>query len=253
MALSARFTVRVKSLVRSFLGHPEDPSLTLENAYRHQLKQLGNLRRTVSDIVTNEKRLELQQPQIQQEMQKLDDLSRQALAAGQEDLARRAIERKLALQRYAAANEQLIAQVKARERQLIDLERRFAARIEFFRTRKDIVSTMKALWSAADLQAKAQEALASVSTVSAEINLAVLVRDAWAEATHLATRARAMHELIRSGTLLEFDRAARHKVTHLLPAISDRAEVGRQLAALKASLRLTAGELSSPGDVSDRC
>src|SRR5512142_1313950 len=80
------------------LDAAEDPGQTLDYSYEKQLEQLQNLRRSIADVVTNEKRLELQQAQLNQQIDKLDGQARQALSLGKEDLARQALERKQGLQ-----------------------------------------------------------------------------------------------------------------------------------------------------------
>ena len=68
--------------------------MTLDYSYQQQLEQFQNLRRAIADIVTNEKRLEMQQAQAQTQMAKYEDQARQALGANREDLARMALERR---------------------------------------------------------------------------------------------------------------------------------------------------------------
>src|SRR5574337_1285605 len=94
MGIFARLSTYIKSLISSFLDRAEDPAITLDYSYQKQLEQLQNVRRSIADVVTSEKRLELQQAQISQQMGKLDTQARQALTAGREDLARAALERK---------------------------------------------------------------------------------------------------------------------------------------------------------------
>ena len=54
----------IKTVMSSFLDRAEDPGQTLDYSYQKQLEQLQKLRKSIVDVVTNEKRLELQQAQI---------------------------------------------------------------------------------------------------------------------------------------------------------------------------------------------
>src|SRR5690242_19664667 len=90
----SRFSNYIKTVMSSFLDRAEDPGQTLDYSYQKQLEQLQNLRRSIADVVTSEKRLELQQAQVTAQMDKLDGQARQALAANREDLARLALERR---------------------------------------------------------------------------------------------------------------------------------------------------------------
>src|ERR1700761_6962189 len=96
--LLGRTSVVIKSKISKVLDRAEDPSETLEYGYQKQLENLQNVKKGIADVVTAKKRLQLQEEKIQQQVVKLDTQARQALAAGQEDLARTALERKSAAQ-----------------------------------------------------------------------------------------------------------------------------------------------------------
>ena len=71
----------------SSLDRAEDPGQTLDYSYQKQNSRLQNLRRSIADVVTSEKRLELQEAQINAQIEKLDGQARQALSVNREDLA----------------------------------------------------------------------------------------------------------------------------------------------------------------------
>lgn len=93
MGVLSRFTTYVKSLFSSMLDRAEDPGQTLDYSYQKQLEQLQNLRRSIADVVTSEKRLELQKAQLTAQVNTYDDQARRALSMNQEDLARQEIAR----------------------------------------------------------------------------------------------------------------------------------------------------------------
>src|ERR1700685_1471583 len=76
------------------LRPPADPRETLDYSYQRQLEALTKVRRSVADVATSRKRVELQMNQLQQQADKLDGQARKALGAGREDLAREALTRK---------------------------------------------------------------------------------------------------------------------------------------------------------------
>jgi phage shock protein A len=94
----SRFTNYIKTVMSSFLDRAEDPGQTLDYSYEKQLEQLQNLKRSIADVVTSEKRLELMEAQVNAQIQRYDNAARQALSMGKEDLARSALERKQGLQ-----------------------------------------------------------------------------------------------------------------------------------------------------------
>src|SRR3712207_9459342 len=93
--LSGRFSTVIKSKISRMLDQAEDPSETLEYSYQKQQELLQNVKKGIADVVTSKKRLQLQSDKLQQQVVKLDNQARQALAAGNEELARAALERKI--------------------------------------------------------------------------------------------------------------------------------------------------------------
>ena len=96
--MSGRFSTVVKAKINKLLDKAEDPGETLDYSYQKQLENLQNVKKGIADIVTAKKRLQMQSSKIEQSVVKLDTQARQALAAGREDLARQALERKSGLQ-----------------------------------------------------------------------------------------------------------------------------------------------------------
>src|SRR5947208_2817842 len=84
----------VKAKISKLLDRAEDPAETLEYSYQKQIELLQNVKKGIADVVTSKKRLQLQETKLREQIVKLDTQARQALAAGQEDLARTALERK---------------------------------------------------------------------------------------------------------------------------------------------------------------
>jgi phage shock protein A len=232
----SRFSTYIKSVMSSFLDRAEDPGMTLDYSYQKQLEQLQNLRRSIADVVTNEKRLELQEAQIQQQMDKLDGQARQALAANREDLARLALERKQGLQQQIGTFDQQIQQLKAQQAKFVEMEQRLSTRVESFRTQKEMV---KAQYGAAQAQVKIQEAATGISEEMTDVNLAV--QRAQDKVLQMQARASAMDELTQSGTLQEIGPGAQDSLDRQLATISNQGEVDRQLAALKEQMQLPSG------------
>jgi phage shock protein A len=241
VGILSRFSTYIKSVMSSFLDRAEDPGQTLDYSYQKQLEQLQNLRRSIADVVTNEKRLELQEAQIQQQMSKLDGQARQALAANREDLARQALERKQGLQTQIGTFDEQIQQLKAQQAKFVEMEQRLSTRVESFRTQKEMV---KAQYGAAQAQVKIQEAATGISEEMTDVNLAV--QRAQDKVLQMQARASAMDELTQSGTLQEIGPGAQDSLDRQLAAISNSSEVDQQLAALKQQMQLPSGSQETP-------
>jgi phage shock protein A len=228
----SRFSNYIKTVMSSFLDRAEDPGQTLDYSYQKQLEQLQNLRRSIADVVTSEKRLELQQAQVTSQMDKYDQQARLALSQNREDLARLALERKQALQAQTGTFEQQIAQLKDQQQKFVVMEQRLSTRVEAFRTQKEMV---KAQYGAAQAQVKIQEAASGISEEMSDVNLAV--ERAQDRVLQMQARANALDELTSSGTLPQIG-AGGDQLDAQLAALSNQSEVDRQLTELKSQMQI---------------
>lgn len=217
------------------LDAAEDPGQVMDYSYNKQLEQLQSLRRSIADVVTNEKRLELQQAQLIAKVNTLETQARQALQASREDMARLALQRKETLLSQLHTYEQQIAQLKVQEENLIAMERKVSDRIETFRTQKEMV---KAQYHAAQAQVKINETVTGISQEMTEMNLAM--QRAQDKVLTMQARAQAMDALIEQGTLGEQGLlgSGGDALSRELQQIAAQQNVETQLQALKQQLQL---------------
>ncbi len=234
MGIFSRFMNFIRIRANSALDKAEDPGQVMDYSYSKQLEQLQQLRRSIADVVTNEKRLEMQQKEVDAKVNKLGEQAGQALIANREDLARLALQRKEELVSQLNSYEQQIAQLKAQEERLITMERNVSARVETFRTQKEMV---KAQYSAAQAQVKINEAITGISQEMTEMNLAM--QRAQDKVLNMQARANAMETLIEQGTLGEQGLpGSSDTLDRELRQISTEQHVEAQLQALKQQLQL---------------
>ena len=236
MGVLSRFSNYIKTVMSSFLDRAEDPGQTLDYSYQKQLEQLQNLRRSIADVVTSEKRLELQQAQINTQIDKLDGQARLAVSKGSDDLARMALERKQTLQQQVSGFDTQIAQLKDQQQKFVVMEQRLSSRVESFRTQKEMV---KAQYGAAQAQVKIQEAASGISEEMSDVNLAV--ERAQDKVLQMQARAQAMDELTTSGTLPEIG-AGGDYLDRQLAQLSAGTAVDDELAKMKSQMQLPSGE-----------
>ncbi|MDI3340602.1 MAG: PspA/IM30 family protein [Sphaerobacter sp.] len=231
MGLLSRFTTLIKVKVSKLLGAAEDPRETLDYSYERQLEMLQQVKRGVVEVATSKRRLELQKAKLQESVNRLTDQARQAVAAGREDLARAALERKAMIQQQIADLDQQAAQLDQEQAKLEQAETRLRMKIEAFRTRKEVV---KAQYSAAEAQVRIGEAVTGLSEEMADVGLAL---DRAQEKTEqLQARAGAIDELIATGALEDFTAPGSTTIDRELGQITIRESVESELAALKAQL-----------------
>ncbi|HEU5227389.1 MAG TPA: PspA/IM30 family protein [Ktedonobacteraceae bacterium] len=235
MGLFSRLMTFLRIRTSSALDKAEDPGQVLDYSYNKQLEQLQQLRRAIADVVTNEKRLELQQSQLLEKSNKLGSQAMQALQASREDLARMALQRRETLLAQLNSYEQQIAQLREQEEKLVSMERNVSARIEAFRTQKEMV---KAQYSAAQAQVKINEVVTGISQEMTEMNLAM--QRTQDKVLTMQARANAMDALIEQGTLSPQGLlgSGGDTLERELQQISAQQNVEAQLQAMKQQLQL---------------
>jgi len=247
--LSGRMSTVVKAKISKLLDKAEDPAETLDYSYQKQLEQLQNVKRGIADIVTAKKRLQMQEDKIQQQVVKLDTQARQALAAGQEDLARTALERKNAAQNELQGLDGQIKQLEQQQEQLTGAEQKLRAKVESFRSQKEVI---KAQYSAADAQVRISEAATGVGEQMADVGLAM--QRAIDKTENMKARADAVQELEAAGTFDDLTAigtgaSGEDDIDRQLKALSTSSVVDDELSKMKAELGSgtapAAGELSS--------
>src|SRR5206468_11837833 len=159
-----------KAKASKALDRAENPNETLDYSYERQLQQLQNVKRRIADVATAKKRLELQYTSMQQQVDKLDGQARDALKANREDLAREALTRKAAIQGQLDSIMQQGQQLEAQQTKLVEGEKALSAKVESFRTQKEVI---KAQYSAAEAQVKIGEAATGIGQHMEDVGLAV--------------------------------------------------------------------------------
>ncbi len=236
MGFFSRLTNIFRIRANAALDKAEEPGQVMDYSYSKQIEQLQQLRRSIADVVTNEKRLEMQQSQLIEKINTLDHQAMQALQANREDLARMALQRKETLLVQINSYEQQLAQLKVQEEKLINMERTISARVEAFRTQKEMV---KAQYNAAQAQVKINETITGISDEMTEMNLAM--QRAQDKVLSMQARANAMEALIEQGTLGEqgaLGPGSGDTLDRELQKIAAEQNVESQLQAMKQQLQL---------------
>ena len=228
--LMSRASAIVKAKISKLLDRAENPAETLDYSYERQLELLQNVKRGIADVVTAKKRLQMQETQLQQSVVKLDSQAREALAAGREDLARQALERKSGLQQQLQSLDTQAKQLEEQQAKLEASEKALSAKVEAFRTQKE---TIKAQYSAAEAQVKIGEAATGIGEEMADTGLAI--QRAKDKTEQMQARAAAIDELTTSGALEDFT-SDQTELDRELGALASQSQVDKELAAMKAEV-----------------
>ncbi len=212
------------------LNKIEDPRETLDLSYEKQLEQLTKVRKSVADVATSRKRIELQAAELQKQADKLQGQAKAALEQGNEDLAREALVRRTAIASQLSDLEVQHTQVAEQEQKLIETSQVLQTRVEQFRTQKE---TIKATYTAAEAQTKIGEAVSGISDSMGDAGQAMIrAQDKIAD---MQARAGAMDELISSGALTDLSQPV-DDIQAQLDKVGTASAVDTELAALKAQV-----------------
>ena len=233
--LMSRTMMILKAKWNKLLDRAEDPAETLDYSYEEQLRQLQNVKRGIADLTTAKKRLEMQYTSMQKQSDKLDGQARDALKAGREDLAREALTRKAALQGQLDNLMEQGQQLEAQQQKLIEGEKTLSAKVEAFRTQKEVI---KAQYSAAEAQVRISEAASGIGDDMADVGRAIdRAKD---KTQQMQARASAVDELTAAGALTDLSGTS-DDIDRQLQQISQSGQVDDELARMKAELG-TGGE-----------
>jgi phage shock protein A len=223
MGILKRAIEVTEAKINKFLNRVEDPNEMLDLSYEKMLSGLQEVRSHIADVVTEQKRLELQIHKCQATITKREAEAKAALQLGKEDLAQQALEIKQdelqQQEQYQQAYDRICAQVA----KLNATEKNFKHRIEQFRQQKEI---SKASYQAAKAQVQVKESLTGISDRLGDVGNAIT--RAQDKAEQMVARADALDSMTESGVL---DDTFGNK-----DSVSDQLAAAQKQAAAKAEL-----------------
>ncbi len=243
MGLMSRISTVVKAKINRLVDDAENPAENLDYAYEKQREMLQNVKRGIVEMVTTKRRLQLQAEKVRASIVNVENQARQAMAAGREDLARVALQRKqTALIELEGLDEQ-VAQLELEQEKLTRAEQRLTAKVESFRSRKEII---KAQYSAAQAQVRIGSALSGISEEMGDVQLAV--ERAEDKTENLRAKAGAIDELAESGVLDDqLTPGGGDVLSRELAQLTAEQNVEDELAALRTSLPASSQKRALPG------
>jgi phage shock protein A len=212
------------------LDSAERPDETLDYSYEQMLDHLTKVRQALVTVAASRRQIELQEQQLQHSVDHLQDQAKAALAAGKEDLAREALQRKGAAQSQIDGMEPQHQQLNEEQEKLEQTLAELQQRVNQFRTQKE---TLKAQYTAASAMTSVNESVAGISTTLGDSGAAL--ERAQDKIASMQARAGALDELLQSGVLEDVG-GGTDDIQKELDEASSSAEVDRELAALKSQI-----------------
>ena len=170
------------------------PEADLDAAYRKQLRLLDDVRQSVDEVTTAQRRIQDRASQNQRRQVDFETQARQHLADGRDDLARVALERKRLAAAQAGEFERELAALAHEQTQLLRAEARLEAKIEAFRTRREVLRSQRA---SAEAQARISEAYGGLSEESRDV--AYTVRRIETHTAELRSQSEAVDQMLDEG------------------------------------------------------
>jgi phage shock protein A len=218
----------IKQKVNVLLDKYEDPREALDYSYTKQIELVNKLRRSLAEVVTARKRLEMQKAKLWDNIRTLDEQARRSLDAGREDLARLALERKNANLIQTQGLDKQIEEMKMEEKKLEENSKRLSAKVEEFRSKKEII---KAQYSAAEATVKIKESVTGISEEMTDVGMAM--NRAEDKTEKMKAKAMALDEMINSGVLTDYT-SNKDEIERELENITVQSSVEEELAKLKS-------------------
>jgi phage shock protein A len=230
MGVMQRLLNIFRAKANKVLDRVEDPRDSLDLSYEKQIESLQKIRRSVAEVATARKRVEMQASQLEQQSAKLQDQARQALGQNREDLAREALSRRAALGAELTDLHAQQAQIADQEQKLVTTAERLQTQVASFRTRKE---TMKATYTAAEAQARIGGGAAGISDSMNDAGMTI--QRAQDKIANMQARAGAIDELLASGALTDLG-SSTDDIQAQLNKVGATSQVDAELAAMKSEL-----------------
>jgi phage shock protein A len=228
LGLMNRISTVIKQKVNTLLDMYEDPREALDYSYTKQLELMNELRRSLAEVITARKRLEMQKSKLWANIRLLDEQARRALDTDREDLAKLALERKNANLLQSQNLDKRISDMKQEEEKLEETSKRLAIKVEEFKSKKEVI---KAQYSAAEAQVKIKESVTGISEEMADVGMAM--NRAEDKAEKMKAKSEALDDMINSGTLTDYT-SNKDEIERELEKITVQGSVEEELAKLKS-------------------
>jgi phage shock protein A len=223
-----------KKLQKTLLTPAEDPRQAFVTTYDKQRTLLVRVRKALSEITRAKLHLEEKANMTRTKLPQLEQLARQALMDGREDLARLRLQRRQQAQaQLQLLNKQLI-EIEREEQRLSLAEQRLSDQLATFFTQQELLA---ARYNAAEAQVVIGEALTGISEELTDLSQAMAAAEQ--KSAQMEARASAIDRLVEEG-LLEIPGAEVIQPIEALPPAGENLNIEAQLQAMKQEISRSA-------------
>ena len=191
-----RLILILKAWVNAVLASAEDPRQVFAEAYQRQEIQLSRVREAQKAVAGSRARLEAQTADVRSKLPQLEERARHALVSGREDLARFALQLRLAALEDLRTLEEQVGDLEKEERALSLVEQRLSSEIEALRARQEVI---EARYTTAEAHVRLYESLGGLSDEVMDLGPSLERLEQRTEG--MQARASAINRLVAEGVL----------------------------------------------------
>lgn len=196
MGILDRLTKVLKASASLALAPAPDPRVTHLTSQQKQRALLADVARATREVTAAKDRLQVTAAGVRAKLPAMEEQARRELQAGNEEMARVALQRRQVVIKELQTLERQLAEVEREESTLAMIEQRLAGQIEAFAARQEVI---KARYSAAEAQVRISEAMTGVSQDFADLTATLHRAEQTTE--DMQARATAIDQLVRDGDL----------------------------------------------------
>lgn len=229
MGILDRLKVVLAKGASAVLAPAPDPRVTNLTSHQKQRALLDQVIRAGKEVTAAKLRLQATAEDVRQKLPAMEDQARRELRAGDQAMARLALQRRQVVAHELETLERQLAEVEKEESALAVIEQRLVGQIEAFAARQDVI---RARYSAAEAQVRINEAMTGVSQDFAELTAAL--QRAEQTTDDMQARATAIDRLVQEGDIERIGFAAgRDAIDARYQMLGADEDVERRLKALK--------------------
>lgn len=222
MGILTRFKDIMASNINALLDKAEDPEKMIDQCLRNLNSDLGKVKAETASIMAEEQRSKRELDECTSEINKMQSFAVKALEAGNEDDARKFLEKKSSLANKQAGLQESYNIASANATQMREMHDKLVNDINELESRKDMIKGKMSV-------AKTQERINKIGSSVSSANNSISAFDRMEE--------KANKMLDSANAMAELNRGPKDDITDLTAKYaSPSAEVDDELAALKASL-----------------
>lgn len=222
MGILTRFKDIMASNINALLDKAEDPEKMIDQCLRNLNSDLGKVKAETASIMAEEQRSKRELDECTSEINKMQNFAVKALEAGNEDDARKFLEKKSSLANKQTGLQESYNIASANATQMREMHDKLVNDINELESRKDMIKGKMAV-------AKTQDRINKIGSSVSSANDSISAFD--------RMEAKANKMLDSANAMAELNRGTKDDIADLTAKYANSAsEVDDELAALKASL-----------------